>query len=65
MTVSCFTGNFTDASVGALLVSKGITGVSGGRYFTNAADGAQRVWILRRATLSILSLLVEFALLLA
>ncbi len=32
------TGNFTDASVGALLVSKGITGVSGGRYFTNAAD---------------------------
>jgi iron complex outermembrane receptor protein len=32
------TGNFTDPTVGALLVSKGITGVSGGRYFTNAAD---------------------------
>jgi iron complex outermembrane receptor protein len=32
------TGNFTDPAVGALLVSKGINGVSGGRYFTNAAD---------------------------
>jgi iron complex outermembrane receptor protein len=32
------TGNFLDASVGALLVSKGINGVAGGRFFTNAAD---------------------------
>jgi iron complex outermembrane receptor protein len=32
------TGNFTDPAVRTLLVSKGINGVSGGRYFTNAAD---------------------------
>ncbi len=33
-----FSENFTGAQVNALLVSKGLTGVSGGRYFTNAID---------------------------
>ncbi|HEY3287926.1 MAG TPA: TonB-dependent receptor [Gemmatimonadaceae bacterium] len=33
-----FSENFTGAQVNALLASKGLTGVSGGRYFTNAID---------------------------
>lgn len=33
-----FSENFTGAQVTALLASKGLTGVSGGRYFTNAID---------------------------
>ncbi|MBA4071205.1 MAG: TonB-dependent receptor [Gemmatimonas sp.] len=33
-----FSENFTGAQVTALLVAKGLTGVSGGRYFTNAID---------------------------
>ena len=33
-----FSENFTGASVAALLQANGITGVTGGRYFTNAID---------------------------
>ena len=33
-----FSDNFVGAQVTALLASKGLTGVSGGRYFTNAID---------------------------
>lgn len=33
-----FSDNFIGAQVNALLASKGLTGVSGGRYFTNAID---------------------------
>ncbi len=33
-----FSENFTGAQVSALLASKGLTGVTGGRFFTNAID---------------------------
>ena len=33
-----FSENFTGAQVNALLAAKGLTGVTGGRYFTNAID---------------------------
>lgn len=37
-----FSENFTGAQVNALLAANGLTGVSGGRYFTNAIDTKTR-----------------------
>ncbi|MBI5601631.1 MAG: TonB-dependent receptor [Gemmatimonadetes bacterium] len=37
-----FSENFTGAQVNALLASKGLTGVTGGRFFTNAIDTRTR-----------------------